>query len=172
MRDSITIDRIKTAHPQIREKVLAAYEEICLALTGRVACRFAYVHRSFELQNELHAQGRSKPGKIVTWARGGQSYHNYGLALDIVLLIDRNGDGVYEEASWDQKVDIDGDHIADWTEVVQILTRHGFEWGGNWGSPKTDAPHFQMTLGYTIPQLLEKYNKSFFMNNNIKYPLI
>ena len=38
-------------------------------------------------QDALYAQGRSKPGDIVTWAKGGQSAHNHGLALDFVPLI-------------------------------------------------------------------------------------
>ena len=36
-------------------------------------------------QNALYAQGRTKPGKIVTYAKGGQSWHNYGLAFDFVV---------------------------------------------------------------------------------------
>ncbi|MED0738884.1 M15 family metallopeptidase, partial [Aneurinibacillus thermoaerophilus] len=42
-------------------------------------------YRSIAEQNELYAQGRTKPGKIVTNAKGGTSYHNYGLALDFAL---------------------------------------------------------------------------------------
>jgi peptidoglycan LD-endopeptidase CwlK len=41
--------------------------------------------RSFEDQDELYAQGRTKPGNIVTNARGGDSLHNYGLAADFVI---------------------------------------------------------------------------------------
>lgn len=41
--------------------------------------------RDNEYQNSLFAQGRTKPGKIVTYARGGQSWHNYGLAFDFVV---------------------------------------------------------------------------------------
>ena len=47
-----------------------------------------YIHegfRSFERQNELYAQGRTKPGSKVTWVQGGGSWHNYGLAVDIVF---------------------------------------------------------------------------------------
>ena len=46
--------------------------------------------RTVEEQNELYAQGRTKPGKIVTNAKGGYSYHNYGLAFDFAVL---NADG-------------------------------------------------------------------------------
>jgi peptidoglycan L-alanyl-D-glutamate endopeptidase CwlK len=39
--------------------------------------------RTFEKQNDLYEQGRSKPGRIVTNARGGYSNHNFGIAFDI-----------------------------------------------------------------------------------------
>lgn len=41
--------------------------------------------RSFKEQDELYKQGRTKKGNIVTYARGGESYHNYGLAIDFAL---------------------------------------------------------------------------------------
>ena len=44
--------------------------------------------RTIEEQNELYAQGRTKPGKIVTNAKGGYSYHNFGLAFDFAILKD------------------------------------------------------------------------------------
>lgn len=40
--------------------------------------------RTIEQQNALYAIGRTQPGKIVTNAHGGMSYHNYGLAVDCV----------------------------------------------------------------------------------------
>jgi peptidoglycan L-alanyl-D-glutamate endopeptidase CwlK len=82
----------------------------------------------------------------VTNAKGGMSYHNYGLAIDIVLIIDG------KTASWDVKGDFDNDRISDWMEVVEIFKQYGWEWGGNWKF--YDAPHFQKTLGYSVRQLL------------------
>lgn len=41
--------------------------------------------RSFDYQDGLYAQGRTKPGSIVTYVKGGGSWHNYGLAVDIVF---------------------------------------------------------------------------------------
>src|SRR5579859_3440231 len=35
--------------------------------------------RTYEQQDALYAQGRSKPGQIVTKAKGGQSNHNFGI---------------------------------------------------------------------------------------------
>lgn len=150
--DPITLDRIATAHPRVREDLKAIYAEICERLKGRVMCRFAYVLRTFEEQDALYAQGRTKPGKVVTNARGGQSYHNYGLAVDIVLLIDKDGNGTYDTASWDRNADTDQDGQKDWEEVVFVFKMHGWEWGGDWTSFK-DYPHFQKTYGQGIPIL-------------------
>lgn len=94
--------------------------------------------RTFEEQNELYNQGRTTPGSKVTNAKGGQSFHNYGLAVDVVIM--KNGQAVWTKVP---------------NEVVDIGTSLGFEWGGNWKSFK-DYPHFQMTFGNTIKQLQAK----------------
>jgi len=70
---------------------------------------------------------------------------------DIVLILDKDGDGKFETASWDVKSDFDGDGKSDWMEVVAIFKRHGWEAGIDWKF--YDAPHFQKTLGYSIAQL-------------------
>lgn len=97
-------------------------------------------YRSIQEQNELYAQGRTKPGKIVTNAKGGTSYHNYGLALDFALY---TKDG--KDAIWD-------DSLPEWKKVVTAFKKRGFEWGGDFRSFK-DTPHFQMTFGFSISQL-------------------
>lgn len=159
MKDEKTLERIKLLHPKLRAEALVIYDEIIAALTGKAICRFAYTLRTFAEQDALYAQGRTKPGAKVTNAKGGQSYHNYGLAIDIVLLVDKDKNGSFESASWDTKSDFDGDAKSDWQEVVAIFKRHGYEWGGDWKF--TDMPHFQKTLGKSIADLqtLIKLNK-------------
>jgi peptidoglycan L-alanyl-D-glutamate endopeptidase CwlK len=151
MKDQKTIERIQLLHPKLRDEALEMYDEIVEALTGSAACRFAYTLRTFAEQDALYAQGRSKPGKVVTNAKGGQSYHNYGLAIDIVLLVDKDKNGSFETASWDVKTDFDKDAKADWMEVVQIFKRYGYEWGGEWKFK--DDPHFQKSFGKSIYEL-------------------
>jgi len=141
MKDHVTLDRIKLIHPKLREEVMEIYDEICEALKGRAICRFTYTLRTFAEQDLLF-----KKVPKVTNAKGGMSYHNYGLAIDIVLIIG----GV--AASWDIKKDFDGDGKADWMEVVAIFKSFGWEWGGDWKF--YDAPHFQKSLGYSVKQLL------------------
>lgn len=151
MTDKITLQRIELLHPDLRQEAKEIYAEICQALTGRAICRFSHTLRTNKEQDELFAIGRTKPGKIVTNAKGGQSYHNYGLAIDIVLLVDRDKNGTFEVASWETNVDFDGDGKADWAEVVAIFKRYGWEWGGDWKF--SDKPHFQKTFGKSIKQL-------------------
>lgn len=103
--------------------------------------------RTIAEQNALYAQGRTRKGAIVTNARGGSSYHNYGLAIDFALLLP---DG--KSVSWDMKRDGDGDKVADWQEVAQEAKKLGFEWGGDWSSFK-DYSHLQMTFGLTTAEL-------------------
>lgn len=111
-----------------------------------VDIRITQGYRSISEQNTLFAQGRTKPGEKVTDARGGQSYHNYGLAIDFCLLI--NG----KQASWSMVADGDKDGVRDWAEVVNEAKRLGFAWGGDWSGWK-DYPHFEMTFGLSISDL-------------------
>jgi len=43
-------------------------------------------YRDMESQAEIYAQGRTKPGRIVTHAKPGQSWHNFRLAFDFVPI--------------------------------------------------------------------------------------
>lgn len=153
--DKITLQRIELLHPKLREEAKAIYKEICEALTGKAICRFTHTLRTFTEQDALYAIGRTKKGSRVTNARGGQSYHNYGLAVDIVLLVDKDGNGTHETAVWDTKGDYDNDRIADWQEIVAIFKRYGWTWGGDWRFK--DYPHFQKTFGKSIVELQNLY---------------
>jgi peptidoglycan LD-endopeptidase CwlK len=83
--------------------------------------------RTYEEQNALYEQGRSKAGRIVTNARGGYSNHNFGIAFDI---------GVFEGARY-------LDESPKYKAVGALGTDLGLEWGGNWKSIQ-DEPHFQL----------------------------
>lgn len=141
MKDQITLERIKLLHPKLREEVMEIYDEICEALSGKAICRFTHTLRTFAEQDLLF-----KKVPKVTNAKGGMSYHNYGLAIDIVLIIDG------KTASWDIKNDFDSDGKADWMEIVNIFKQYGWEWGGDWKF--LDQPHFQKTFGKSVRELL------------------
>jgi peptidoglycan L-alanyl-D-glutamate endopeptidase CwlK len=157
MTDEKTIQRIQILHPKVREEVKEIYAEICEALTSKAFCRFTHTLRTFAEQNDLYAQGRTKEGKIITKAKGGQSYHNYGLAIDIAIIDGNN-------ASWDVKKDFDKDGKADWIEIVNIFKQYGWEWGGDWKF--IDTPHFQKTLGFSVRELQKMYDAKKVDKNN------
>ena len=140
--DKATLDRIAKLHPMVREEMTTIISECNKALSGRSQVRVAQGLRTFAEQDALYAK-RPK----VTNAKGGQSVHNYGFAIDIVLII--NG----KEASWDTHKDWDNDGIADWDECVKVFAKHGWSWGGNWSSFK-DFPHFDK-IGFNNWRVLQ-----------------
>lgn len=102
--------------------------------------------RTFAEQNALYAQGRTTPGSIVTNARGGQSLHNYGLAVDVVPV------GANGQPDWNVGSDV-------WQRIGAAGKNQGIEWGGDWTS-FVDRPHFQMTAGKSVSTLLGEYNSN------------
>jgi peptidoglycan LD-endopeptidase CwlK len=95
-------------------------------------------YRDIESQNALYAQGRTTPGNIVTNAKGGQSFHNFRCAVDVVPLV--NG-----KAVWDGKDPI-------WAKVGELGKAAGLEWAGEWKTFK-ELAHFQYTGGLTLADL-------------------
>jgi peptidoglycan L-alanyl-D-glutamate endopeptidase CwlK len=102
--------------------------------------------RSAAEQDQLYEKGRTSGGNIVTYAKGGESYHNFGLAVDFALKT-AAGDVI-----WDMNYDRNGNSRADWMEVVNLAKELGFEWGGDWPQFK-DYPHLQMDFGLSIADL-------------------
>lgn len=169
--DLISIERIKKAHPSIREKLLKDYTDANNKLGAGARLRLAYVLRTNAEQDILYNK-RPK----VTNAKGGQSIHNYGLAFDIVLLYDNDGNGTFEEASWSMIKDFDKDSKADWMEVTNLFKSRGWEWGGDFKSIY-DAPHFELKKSDGTSYKWQDLKKQIELNkviidNNIKYPII
>lgn len=96
--------------------------------------------RSFEAQAALYAQGRTKPGRIVTNAKPGQSLHNFGIAYDVCPVV--NG-----------KPDWESPH---WNTIGELGERLGLTWGGRWKF--RDLAHFQLTLGLTLAELNRRHH--------------
>lgn len=93
---------------------------------------FTCTYRSREEQADLYAQGRTKPGPIVTWTRS--SMHNLGLAFDIAIRTPRG-------ATWDLKVNVNENDLPDYEEAGRIGEALGLAWGGRWRT--ADACHFE-----------------------------
>ncbi len=165
--DKVTIERIKRMHPSLRNEVLEAYKYVNNKLLGKgVRLRFSSTLRTAEEQAALYAQGRTKPGSKVTNAKPWQSIHNYGLAMDIIILLDKDGNGTFESVSWSTKADDDKDGTADWMEVINHFKSIGWEWGGDWKSFK-DYPHLEKTFGNTWRTLKAKIDNVDFFTETI-----
>ena len=91
-------------------------------------------YRDAESQNALYAQGRTAPGKKVTNAKGGQSYHNWKVAFDFCPLV--NG-----KPNWND--------VALYTKCGEIAESVGLEWAGRWKTFK-ELAHCQYTGGLTL----------------------
>lgn len=95
-------------------------------------------YRDGEEQDALYAQGRTKPGKIVTNARAGFSWHNWGLAFDFVPM-------VAGKPQW-------GDKTL-YAKAGGIAESVGLEWAGRWTGKLRETAHCQYTGGLTFAQL-------------------
>lgn len=126
---------IAKLHPKLQELAVAFLAEC--KRQGLTTVTIGETLRTAERQDYLYAQGRTRPGKIVTNATGKakQSYHQWGLAFDIFNNV--KGD-LYNETVL--------------KKAGQIGMSLGLEWGGSW-TGFVDKPHFQFTFGLTIKQL-------------------
>jgi peptidoglycan L-alanyl-D-glutamate endopeptidase CwlK len=90
--------------------------------------------RTLEEQEALYAQGRTKPGNIVTNARGYQSPHAWGVAFDFCRNVKGreydNTDGFFEKVGKIAKTIFDG-------------TEYDLFWGGDFKT-FVDKPHVEM----------------------------
>lgn len=140
--DDRTAKNIQTLLDRAREP-FEKFALLAKATAATMGCDYVAISgtRSMEAQQALYDQGRTKPGKVVTNAKPGTSWHNFGVALDFGVF----KDGRYldsEEPELARRV-----HIA--------CSKHaedcGLTWGGSWESFK-DIPHYQFTDGYTLAE--------------------
>jgi peptidoglycan L-alanyl-D-glutamate endopeptidase CwlK len=90
-------------------------------------------YRTSEEQDRLYAIGRTTPGRIVTYKKGGESYHNEypSPALDFVPYpIDWEDLARFGEVAGVMK------YVA-WVKGIEMI------WGGDWQTLK-DYPHIQV----------------------------
>lgn len=147
--DKYSIAIIATIHPKLRASARAVYDEV---RASGIRMRYTSGFRSIADQTKIYNQGRTTPGPIVTKAKPGTSWHNYGMALDFVLLSE---DG--KKLIWDVAYDgPDADQTSDWMKIVQIFKKHSWAWGGDFKTI-VDRPHVQYTFNLTIKQAQAMY---------------
>lgn len=129
--DSVSEQRLSLVHPLLSTKVRQAY---ILLQTQGITIRVVQGLRTMAEQNADYAQGRTTKGSIITNAKGGQSYHNYGLAVDAVP-------GIQGLSSWQPNWNPSS---ADFKAMIKTCVGVGLEAGALWTTMKNDYDHFQM----------------------------
>ena len=140
MKDNVSVTKIGTLHPAIRERMTAFIEDV--EHTFGLTIRIVSTVRSLAEQQALWDKGRTMPGEIVTWAPPGSSYHNYGLAADICPFKSDHSD-----LDWQY----------DFNKWKPLADKHGLKWGGDFPEGKKDPDHYPYTAGYNWRDLLHKY---------------
>jgi len=136
--DLISDARIATLHPSIRAKAAQFLNE---AEKKGYNLRVTSAYRSINEQSDLYNKYLSG-GPLA--AKPGESYHNFGLAFDVVETEPYGfGEGYPQNR---------------WTEIGKIGKKLGFTWGGDWLGEKHDRPHFQYSYGFTTAQLRDRIN--------------
>lgn len=130
--DAASEARLQNVLPQLADRIRRMAD--MLAQEG-IAIRVVQALRTWAEQDALYAQGRTAPGKIVTNCRGGQSYHNFGLAVDCAPS--KNGPGQPFDPDWNEQ-------NPSWQRMVTVGQSMGLDCGATWRTFK-DVPHFQLT---------------------------
>lgn len=148
MKDKISEQRIELLHPKARKRFKDFIEEI--EVFSCTTFRIVEGFRSYEDQAKIYAKGRTAPGPIVSYAPPMLSWHNYGLAIDIVELKDG-------KLNWS----------FDYKSIEPISIIHALTWGGRFvvkSKPFPDYPHYQLTFGHTIRELFDLYKQRKFIS--------
>jgi peptidoglycan L-alanyl-D-glutamate endopeptidase CwlK len=133
-----TEENIKTLHPNAQlwaRLFLKSIRESGILPKG-MTVEIISGNRTWREQDALFAKGRTAPGSIVTYARGGQSNHNFGIAWDIGLF----QDGTYLGNS------------PVYSKLGPIGEEIGLEWGGRWKKLQ-DTPHYQIRNGLSLGEM-------------------
>lgn len=127
-------------HPELARRVYAVVE--AMQKKG-YDIRVVQGLRTFVEQDILFQQGRTRKGPKVTNARGGQSNHNYGLAVDLCPFKNNKPD-------WNDETGFD--------LIGQESQKRSLNWGGSW--PKfPDRPHVQLKEAPPIATCLSLFKK-------------
>lgn len=130
--DSHSEEKLSKVHPLLAERVWKVIDAL-----KPVEYRIVQGLRTYAEQDALFAK-RPK----VTNARGGQSNHNFGLAVDLCPLVD--GEFTWNSESLFNDIGIEVHRIG------------GLEWGGDWKF--VDRPHVQLP-GLTVSLCQSLYDK-------------
>jgi peptidoglycan L-alanyl-D-glutamate endopeptidase CwlK len=125
---------IDALHPIFRDKIRTL---VANCREQGITLAVVESYRTIAKQNEYKGMGRK-----YTNSKGGRSKHQYGLAIDLVPMVD-------SQAVWDS--------VALWKKVGVTGEKLGLRWGGRWRKPY-DPGHFEWTGGISTANLTQGHN--------------
>lgn len=168
MRLSSNIEKINLLHPALRQEVIEAIEYLEKSIIpSEIAFHLDSTLRTFAEQDFLYTKGRTtvnpdgaspiKPlGNIVTKAKGGESWHNWGLAFDFNWYWKKKDQFVYDDnRSWS----VGPVH----NKVTTYFKSLEWTWGGEFPEGFKDNPHLEKKFQYTLSQLQRKHQAQDFI---------
>jgi len=117
--DMPMIVELNALHPYFRDQIM---ELIAVCKSKGIELAVVETYRTVAKQNEYKGLG-----KKYTRSSGGRSKHQYGLAVDVVPVIN-------SVPQWD--------NVALWKKVGVVGEKLGLRWGGRWRHPY-DPGHFE-----------------------------
>jgi peptidoglycan L-alanyl-D-glutamate endopeptidase CwlK len=139
--DSRSANNLKDVQPSLR--ILAeAFLKRTRADFPDVRVKVIEGFRSYDTQADDYAKGRTAPGKKVTWAPPGFSFHNFGYAFDVGVF----RAGVYSQDAEDY-------------EMLSDSTPEHLDWGGNFSAKKKDIPHYEEKV-YSLSQMRGMHDRN------------
>jgi hypothetical protein len=141
------ITDLNALHPYFRDKVI---ELIARCKAKGIELAVVETYRTHTKQAEYKTMG-----KKYTSSGAGKSKHQYGLAVDVVPIV--NG-----KAQWA--------NLALWRKIGVTGERLGLRWGGRWRHP-FDPGHFEWTGGLNTSDLITG-KEPYIPNQETKYPCL
>jgi peptidoglycan L-alanyl-D-glutamate endopeptidase CwlK len=120
---------LNSLHPYFRDRI---YQLINNCRAKGIELAIVESYRTHAKQHEYFTMGRK-----YTRSKGGKSKHQYGLAVDVVPIVD-------SVAVWD--------NVILWRKIGVEGEKLGLRWGGRWKSPY-DPAHFEWSGGLTTVHL-------------------
>jgi hypothetical protein len=145
--DIAMICDLSALHPYFRDQVI---ELIANCKAKGIELAVVETYRTVAKQNEY-----KQLGKIYTRSSGGRSRHQYGLAVDVVPVID-------SVPSWHNE--------AVWRKVGAVGEKLGLRWGGRWRHPY-DPGHFEWSGGMSSASM-EAGHLPRVPNATVNYPCL
>lgn len=136
-------DLLNLVYPDLKVRVRRLYASMLAHHKLEMRCTQGL--RTFAEQDVLYAQGRTQAGPLVTYARGGESFHNYGCAVDSCFV------------GSDPYLDKLPRGFLMWSEYGRFAEVWGLNWGGNF-KHSPDRPHVELTYGLTLAEIQKLYD--------------